>query len=54
MMEKVEEARWINVGNLRIIELPDGSHWIGCKEGGEGGQFKEFAEFVEKFYHDNF
>jgi hypothetical protein len=53
-MEEIIEARWIRVGDLRIIELPDGSHWIGDKDGGEGGQFKEFAAFVEEFYRLNF
>jgi len=53
--EVMEEARWIVVGNLRIVELPDGRFWIGEKEGGEGGSFgPEFTAFVEEFYRLNF
>ena len=48
------EKRSIVVGNLRITQLDDGTHWIGEAEGGEGGQFKEFAESVQKFYKENF
>lgn len=54
LMALLAEKRSIVVGNLRITQLDDGTHWIGEAEGGEGGQFKEFVEAVQKFYKENF
>lgn len=42
------------VGNYRITQLDDGTVWIGAADGGEGGQFKNFEECLDKFYRENF
>lgn len=44
----------IVVGNYRITQLDDGTVWIGDRNGGEGGQFKNFEECLDKFYKENF
>lgn len=54
-MEEIVEARWIVIGDLKVVEMPNGKFWIGEKEGGEGGMFgAEFTAFVEEFYKRNF
>lgn len=42
------------VGGYRITQLDDGTVWIGDRNGGEGGQFKNFEEWLDKFYRENF
>lgn len=44
----------IVVGGYRITQLDDGTVWIGDRNGGEGGQFKNFEECLDKFYRENF
>lgn len=48
------EKRSVVAGDLVIVQMPDGTHWIGQKEGGEGGQFKDFPAMVKQFYEENF
>lgn len=54
LQELIHRKSSVVVGAYRITQLDDGSVWIGARDGGEGGQFKNFEECLDQFYREHF
>lgn len=54
LQELIYRKSSVVVGAYRITQLDDGTVWIGERDGGEGGQFKNFEECLDEFYRRHF